>query len=194
MANIEFSLTPSFRSIPKLRSFVNDTLLDVLFYTSPLYCQTILDTVCGEINKIYKLFTTRNPGWILQKNIFYFKMKTGLSGIERLMMDNCTYVGEKNKMYLLATLWLVYLVVCHYRSNTTGFTTIICTSLYKDWTEQPVILIDFLRCFLRLQYRFQHSSLHLASHNTMSGANIFRKLSFENVIYIEMYVLLWRTL
>jgi len=51
------------RSIPKLRSFVNDTLLDVLFYTSPLYCQTILDTVCGEINKIYKLFTTRNPGF-----------------------------------------------------------------------------------------------------------------------------------
>ena len=32
------------RSIPKLRTFVNDTLLDVLFYTSPLYCQTILDT------------------------------------------------------------------------------------------------------------------------------------------------------
>ena len=52
------------RSIPKLRSFVNDTLLDVLFYTSPLYCQTILDTVCGEINKIYQLFTSRNPGGI----------------------------------------------------------------------------------------------------------------------------------
>ncbi len=27
------------RSIPKMRSFVNDTLLDVLFYTSPVYCQ-----------------------------------------------------------------------------------------------------------------------------------------------------------
>ena len=50
------------RSIPKLRSFVNDTLLDVLFYTSPIYCQTILDTVCGEINRIYKLFCSRNPG------------------------------------------------------------------------------------------------------------------------------------
>ena len=50
------------RSIPKLRSFVNDTLLDVLFYTSPIYCQTILDTVCGEINRIYKLFSQRNPG------------------------------------------------------------------------------------------------------------------------------------
>jgi len=51
------------RSIPKLRSFVNDTLLDVLFYTSPLYCQTILDTVCGEINRMYQLFSARNPGY-----------------------------------------------------------------------------------------------------------------------------------
>jgi hypothetical protein len=49
------------RSIPKLRSFVNDTLLDVLFYTSPLYCQTILDTVCSEINRIHDLFLARNP-------------------------------------------------------------------------------------------------------------------------------------
>jgi len=51
------------RSIPKLRSFVNDTLLDVLFYTSPLYCQTILDTVCTEINRMFKLFCSRNPGF-----------------------------------------------------------------------------------------------------------------------------------
>lgn len=26
-------------SIPKLRHFTNDTLLDVLFYTSPVFCQ-----------------------------------------------------------------------------------------------------------------------------------------------------------
>jgi len=26
-------------SIPKLRHFTNDTLLDILFYTSPVYCQ-----------------------------------------------------------------------------------------------------------------------------------------------------------
>lgn len=26
-------------SIPKLRSFTNSTLLDILFYTSPVYCQ-----------------------------------------------------------------------------------------------------------------------------------------------------------
>ena len=48
------------KSIPKLRNFVNDTLLDILFYTSPIYCQRILDTVVSEINRIYTLFCTRN--------------------------------------------------------------------------------------------------------------------------------------
>merc|ERR1719244_1539315 len=51
------------RSIPKLRNFVNDTLLDVLFYTSPIYCQTILDTVCDQINNIYRLYCLRNQGF-----------------------------------------------------------------------------------------------------------------------------------
>ncbi len=48
------------KSIPKLRNFVNDTLLDILFYTSPVYCQTILDTVTSEINRLYTLFLSRN--------------------------------------------------------------------------------------------------------------------------------------
>jgi hypothetical protein len=30
------------RSIPKLRDLINDTLLDILFYTSPVYCQVSL--------------------------------------------------------------------------------------------------------------------------------------------------------
>ncbi|XP_061381692.1 uncharacterized protein LOC116778545 isoform X1 [Danaus plexippus] len=48
-------------SIPRLRNFTNDTILDVLFYTSPVYCQTIVDTVCSELNRIYELFKSRNP-------------------------------------------------------------------------------------------------------------------------------------
>ncbi|XP_045541317.1 uncharacterized protein LOC106710674 [Papilio machaon] len=48
-------------SIPRLRNFTNDTVLDVLFYTSPVYCQTIIDTVCKELNRIYSLFKSRNP-------------------------------------------------------------------------------------------------------------------------------------
>ncbi|RWS17102.1 phospholipase DDHD2-like protein [Dinothrombium tinctorium] len=48
------------QSIPKLRNFSNDTILDALFYTSPVYCQTIIDAVASEMNRLYKLFKTRN--------------------------------------------------------------------------------------------------------------------------------------
>ncbi|XP_018399338.1 PREDICTED: phospholipase DDHD2 isoform X2 [Cyphomyrmex costatus] len=48
-------------SIPKLRHFTNDTLLDILFYTSPIYCQTIMQTVGSEMNRLYSLFKERNP-------------------------------------------------------------------------------------------------------------------------------------
>jgi len=47
------------KSIPKLREFVNDTLLDILFYTSPVYCQTIINTVVSEINRMFTLFMAR---------------------------------------------------------------------------------------------------------------------------------------
>lgn len=50
-------------SIPKLRDFTNDTLLDILFYTSPIYSQTIISTVGTELNRIYELFKQRNPGF-----------------------------------------------------------------------------------------------------------------------------------
>ncbi|XP_063048053.1 SEC23-interacting protein [Engraulis encrasicolus] len=48
-------------STGRLRHFTNETLLDVLFYNSPTYCQTIVDTVAKEINRIYALFMERNP-------------------------------------------------------------------------------------------------------------------------------------
>ena len=50
-------------SIPRLRDFTNDTLLDILFYTSPIYSQTIISTVGNELNRIYALFKQRNPGF-----------------------------------------------------------------------------------------------------------------------------------
>ncbi|XP_058145831.1 triacylglycerol hydrolase DDHD2 isoform X3 [Dasypus novemcinctus] len=48
-------------SINRLRHFTNDTILDVFFYNSPTYCQTIVDTVTSEMNRIYTLFLQRNP-------------------------------------------------------------------------------------------------------------------------------------
>lgn len=53
----------SLDSIPKLRKWANDTLLDVLLYTSPVYCQTIVDTVGSRMNNLYRLFLDRNPGF-----------------------------------------------------------------------------------------------------------------------------------
>ncbi|KAG8441170.1 hypothetical protein GDO86_006783 [Hymenochirus boettgeri] len=50
-------------SISRLRNFSNETVLDLFFYNSPTYCQTIVDTVCGEMDRIYKLFLERNPGF-----------------------------------------------------------------------------------------------------------------------------------
>ncbi|XP_072280815.1 SEC23-interacting protein [Pyxicephalus adspersus] len=48
-------------SIGRLRHFTNETLLDILFYSSPTYCQTIVDKVSLEMNRLYELFMSRNP-------------------------------------------------------------------------------------------------------------------------------------
>ncbi|CAG04716.1 unnamed protein product [Tetraodon nigroviridis] len=50
-------------STGRLRHFTNETLLDVLFYNSPTYCQTIMDAVSQEINRLYALFMKRNPDY-----------------------------------------------------------------------------------------------------------------------------------
>ncbi|XP_011505031.1 PREDICTED: SEC23-interacting protein isoform X2 [Ceratosolen solmsi marchali] len=55
-------------SIPKLRHFTNDTLLDILFYTSPTYCETIMQTVGNQLNQLYALFNERNPNF--QGNVY----------------------------------------------------------------------------------------------------------------------------
>lgn len=48
-------------SIPKLRQYSNTTILDVLFYTSPIYCQTIINKVGNELNRLSQIFLERNP-------------------------------------------------------------------------------------------------------------------------------------
>lgn len=51
------------KSLSKLRDFTNDTLLDILFYTSPVYCQNIVTTVGTELNRLYDMFKQRNPNF-----------------------------------------------------------------------------------------------------------------------------------
>lgn len=48
-------------SIERLRNFANETLLDLFFYSSPTYCQIILDTVARELNRLHGLFCSRHP-------------------------------------------------------------------------------------------------------------------------------------
>nr|XP_020642169.1 SEC23-interacting protein [Pogona vitticeps] len=48
-------------TIGRLRHFTNETLLDILFYNSPTYCQRIVDKVGLEMNRLYALFMSRNP-------------------------------------------------------------------------------------------------------------------------------------
>ncbi|TYZ62563.1 hypothetical protein PybrP1_004764 [[Pythium] brassicae (nom. inval.)] len=50
-------------AIPKLREFANDTILDVLFFMSPMFHQVILNEVAKEMNRVVTLFQARNKGW-----------------------------------------------------------------------------------------------------------------------------------
>jgi len=50
-------------SVPKIRKFANDTILDVLFYFSPTYKQTIITWVANELNRQYRIFMERNPSF-----------------------------------------------------------------------------------------------------------------------------------
>ena len=48
-------------SIQKLRSFTNDTILDALFYTSPVHSKLLLNYVANELNRLFAIFLQRNP-------------------------------------------------------------------------------------------------------------------------------------
>uniref|UniRef100_A0A6J0SZH9 Triacylglycerol hydrolase DDHD2 n=1 Tax=Pogona vitticeps TaxID=103695 RepID=A0A6J0SZH9_9SAUR len=83
-------------SINRLRHFINDTILDVFFYNSSTYCQTIVDTVASEMNRLYLLFLERNPD---------FKGGVSLAGhslgslilFDLLTNQKCTSDEEENK-------------------------------------------------------------------------------------------------
>ncbi|CAF1147359.1 unnamed protein product [Rotaria sp. Silwood1] len=50
-------------SVVKLRTFINTTLSDILFYTSPIYCQKIISRCINEMNRLYNIFLQRNPSF-----------------------------------------------------------------------------------------------------------------------------------
>ncbi|CAF2628973.1 unnamed protein product [Rotaria sp. Silwood2] len=56
-------------SVIKLRTFINTTLSDILFYTSPVYCQKIISRCINEMNRLYHIFLQRNPSFNGQASV-----------------------------------------------------------------------------------------------------------------------------
>ncbi|XP_039061235.1 phospholipase SGR2-like, partial [Hibiscus syriacus] len=46
-----------------LRVMLSATAHDVLYYMSPIYCQSIIDSVSNQLNRLYLKFLKRNPGY-----------------------------------------------------------------------------------------------------------------------------------
>ncbi|CAH8565245.1 unnamed protein product [Schistosoma bovis] len=86
-------------SIPKLRQFTNDSLMDILFYTSSKYSQLIVNTVAREITRLRELFISRNPNFT-QKSVLIPHHK-GRKRIHLQLKDNLAWVGSelKSKFY-----------------------------------------------------------------------------------------------
>ncbi|KAK3093034.1 hypothetical protein FSP39_010311 [Pinctada imbricata] len=53
------SITPD--KMKGIRSILNSTAMDILYYTSPLYRSEITHSLQTELNRLYQMFCTRNP-------------------------------------------------------------------------------------------------------------------------------------
>ncbi|KAI9144542.1 DDHD domain-containing protein [Paraphysoderma sedebokerense] len=56
--------------VSNLRTIVTDIVLDILLYMTPRYRQEIITTVTNELNRVYRLFISRNPGYKGTVSIF----------------------------------------------------------------------------------------------------------------------------
>ncbi|KAL1137611.1 hypothetical protein AAG570_009307 [Ranatra chinensis] len=46
--------------VKMLRQVLNSSAMDIMYYTSPIYCSEIQDELCAEMNRLYRMFTERN--------------------------------------------------------------------------------------------------------------------------------------
>ena len=91
-------------SISRLRQFTNETLLDILFYSSPVYCQTIVETVGNELNSLYELFLSRNPQF------------TGRVSLAGHSLGKFLYFDNNCFVYIIFELITVFYVSCFFFS------------------------------------------------------------------------------
>ncbi|XVE60731.1 hypothetical protein DITRI_Ditri05aG0151200 [Diplodiscus trichospermus] len=62
-----------------LRVMLSATAHDVLYYMSPIYCQSIIDSVSNQLNRLYLKFLTRNPGYDGKVSIYGHSLGSVLS-------------------------------------------------------------------------------------------------------------------
>ncbi|KAG7164835.1 Phospholipase DDHD1-like, partial [Homarus americanus] len=58
-AGVIDSITP--QKILNLRQMLNASFMDIMYYNSPLYRDEIITGLTGEMNRLYTMFTQRNP-------------------------------------------------------------------------------------------------------------------------------------
>ncbi len=65
--------------VPSVRALVSDLVLDVLFYLTPKYRQQMVKNITLELNRIYKLYLSRNPTFKGKVHIFGHSLGSLLS-------------------------------------------------------------------------------------------------------------------
>nr|KJB59678.1 hypothetical protein B456_009G267200 [Gossypium raimondii] len=62
-----------------LRVMLSATVHDVLYYMSPIYCQSIINSVSNQLNRLYLKFLKRNPGYDGKVSIYGHSLGSVLS-------------------------------------------------------------------------------------------------------------------
>lgn len=62
-----------------LRTTLSATVHDVLYYMSPIYCQDIIDSVSNQLNRLYRKFLKRNPGYDGKVSLYAHSLGSVLS-------------------------------------------------------------------------------------------------------------------
>lgn len=55
--------------LTQLRNILNTSAMDIMYYTSPIYCAEIQRGLVTEINRLYAMFLERNPSHNIKVSI-----------------------------------------------------------------------------------------------------------------------------
>ncbi|KAL5704134.1 Phospholipase sgr2 [Ranunculus cassubicifolius] len=67
------------KGVRGLRVMLGATAHDILYYMSPIYCQEIINSVSNQLNRLYKKFLKRNPGYDGKVSIYAHSLGSVLS-------------------------------------------------------------------------------------------------------------------